>query len=76
MGMPVITLAEGGDRVTVEFNARYPDGNEYFVVSIAHLRDGLVAKEVTYWAEPFDPPEWRSQYVESIDADILRPGSE
>lgn len=66
MGMPVITLAEGGDRVTVESTAHYPGQGDFFVVTIAHIRDRKVIKEVTYWAEPFDPPDWRAQLVERI----------
>jgi hypothetical protein len=30
------------------------------------FRDGKVARETIYFADPFEPPEWRSQWVERI----------
>ena len=26
--------------------------------------DGLIHHEITYWAEPFESPAWRAQWVE------------
>jgi hypothetical protein len=36
-------------------------------VSIMEFRGGKVAREVLYFADPFDPPAWRSQWVEQMD---------
>jgi hypothetical protein len=36
-------------------------------VLIFKLRDGKIATEIGYWAEPFDGPEWRSAWVEPLD---------
>jgi hypothetical protein len=33
-------------------------------VSIMEFRDGKVARETQYFAEPFDAPDWRAQWVE------------
>ena len=34
------------------------------VVTIMGFKDGKVAHETHYYADPFEPPEWRSQWVE------------
>ena len=36
------------------------------VVTIMEFRDGKVTHETHYYADPFEPPEWRSQWVERI----------
>jgi hypothetical protein len=35
-------------------------------VSVIELRDGKVAKETDYFAQPFQAPQWRSQWVERM----------
>ena len=35
-------------------------------VSIMELRDGKVARETHYFADPFEPPEWRARWVERM----------
>ena len=35
-------------------------------VSIMEFRDGKVIHETQYFAEPFDPPAWRAQWVEKM----------
>ncbi|MGA6922208.1 MAG: hypothetical protein WBY22_04725 [Nitrososphaeraceae archaeon] len=42
------------------------DGRRVNVVTIMEFRDGKVAHETHYYADPFEPPEWRSQWVERI----------
>ena len=34
---------------------------------LLELRDGKIWRETTYWAEPFDAPAWRRQWVEPLD---------
>jgi hypothetical protein len=34
------------------------------MVSIGKFRDGKLAEETSYFAAPFDPPEWRQPFVE------------
>jgi hypothetical protein len=34
---------------------------------LIEFRDGKIWKETRYYAEPFDPPPWRAQWVEPID---------
>ena len=42
------------------------DGRPVNAVSIMEFRDGKVARETYYFGDPFEPPEWRSQWVERI----------
>jgi hypothetical protein len=39
------------------------DGRPVYVVAVMEFRDGKVAHETHYYADPFEPPEWRSQWV-------------
>ena len=57
-------LGEGNLWVT-ELVITY-DGRPVNVVTIMEFRDGKVAHETHYYADPFEPPEWRSQWVERI----------
>ena len=42
------------------------DGGPVNAVTIMEFRDGRVAHEILYFVYPFEPPEWRSQWVERI----------
>jgi ketosteroid isomerase-like protein len=55
----------GGDLWVTEYVITY-DGNPVNVVSIMEFRDGKVARETHYFADPFDAPEWRAQWVERM----------
>jgi hypothetical protein len=68
----LVRVAGAGDTWTAEWANRYPDGSEWLVVDIVELKDGGVIRETTYWAPPFDPPEWRRAHVE-LDHGALRP---
>jgi hypothetical protein len=39
----------------------------YDVANIVEFRDGRIWRETRYYAAPFDPPDWRSQWVEPIE---------
>jgi hypothetical protein len=62
-------IAGSGDTWWGEGRARYPNGSNWHVASMYQLRHGRVYREITYWAEPFDPPAWRAQWVEPIEPD-------
>ena len=57
-------LGEGNLWVT-ELVITY-DGRPVNVVTIMEFRDEKVAHETHYYADPFEPPKWRSQWVERI----------
>jgi ketosteroid isomerase-like protein len=58
------SLAAGDDLVVLELDLTYADGSVYQAVSILEMRDGRVARETDYFAEPFPAPQWRAQWVE------------
>lgn len=61
---PIVQISDTGDLLTMEGKGMWPDGKVYHWVSIIEYRDGLVWRETQYFAEPFDPPEWRAEFVE------------
>lgn len=68
-GLPTMrfrrTLA-GGDLAVLELELTYADGSRYLGVSVIELRDGKIAKETDYFAQPFQAPQWRAQWVERM----------
>ena len=42
-------------------------GRIYNVVDIIELRDGRIFRETRYYADPFEAPAWRAQWVERIN---------
>jgi ketosteroid isomerase-like protein len=59
------TLA-GGDLAVLEVELTYGDGSRYLGVSVIELRDGKVVRETDYFAQPFQAPQWRAQWVERM----------
>jgi SnoaL-like domain len=43
------------------------EGRVYNVVLIVELRDGKWWRDTRYYAEPFEAPEWRAQWVERME---------
>jgi hypothetical protein len=54
-----------GDLWVTEYVIRY-EGQSVQTVSIMEFRDGKVSRETQYFAEPFDAPAWRAQWVERV----------
>ncbi len=48
---------------TIDYGQGDPPWNS---VSIVELRDGKIARQTDYFGEPFQAPEWRSQWVERM----------
>ncbi|HZD77498.1 MAG TPA: nuclear transport factor 2 family protein [Acidobacteriaceae bacterium] len=55
----------GGDLWVTEFILTY-DGKPSYTVSIMEFRNGKVVHETQYFADPFEAPAWRSQWVQQI----------
>lgn len=36
------------------------------VITFSTIRDGKIWKQIEFWPEPFEAPEWRAQWVEEI----------
>ncbi len=54
-----------GDLWVNEYVIRY-DGRPVHVVGIMEFRDGKVFRERIYFGDPWEPPEWRAQWVEPL----------
>jgi len=63
-GNTPMRVAGSGDFWWSEWRIEYPNGEAYVVVDLIELRDGLVHRETTYWAAPFDAPAWRAPWVD------------
>ncbi|HEX6208121.1 MAG TPA: nuclear transport factor 2 family protein [Actinomycetota bacterium] len=69
--LPTITprrMVSGGDLVVAEASLDYGGGTVYATVFIFELRDGKIERETAYWSEPFEPPDWRSRWVQVAGA--------
>jgi hypothetical protein len=60
----VARVVGSGDFWWGEWRMTYPDGKVYLCISLLELRDGRIWREIAYWAEPFEAPDWRRPYVE------------
>ena len=54
-----------GELWITEYRIAYDD-KPVHAVSIMEFRDDRVERETHYFADPFEPPEWRARWVESI----------
>jgi ketosteroid isomerase-like protein len=66
--LPTITLRRllsEGNLCVAEAQLDY-GGVAYDCVFIFEMRDGRITKETAYWAQPFEPPEWRADLVERM----------
>lgn len=55
-----------GDLGILEMALDYPDGGIYNACEIVHFRDGKIANVTAYFGQPFEAPDWRSQWVERM----------
>jgi len=55
----------GGDLWVTELVLSY-DSKPFYTVSIMEFRGDKVARETQYFADPFEAPAWRKQWVERI----------
>ena len=58
----------GGDTFVIEGTIDYGDGIPVSYVGIGEVRDGKVAKMTEYFANPFEAPAWRADFVEKMEA--------
>jgi hypothetical protein len=46
------------------------DGDRFHVIVIHQWRDGLVVRETSYYAAPFQAPAWRAKWVEQAPSAV------
>ena len=64
-GFNVRRILGVGDLWITEYTIDY-QGRPAFTVSIMEFRSGKVVHETQYFAEPFEAPTWRSEWVQKI----------
>jgi hypothetical protein len=57
----------GGDIFTIEGTIDYGDGVPVSYVGIGEAQDGKVRKMTEYFANPFEAPAWRADFVERME---------
>jgi len=57
----------GGDTFVVEGTIDYGDGIPVSYVSIGEMRGDKIARVTEYFANPFEAPAWRADYVEKME---------
>lgn len=65
--LPKVTprrVSGSGDVWVLEASLDYGDGEPYQGVFLFQMRNGLIAREIAYWAKPFPAPAWRAPWVE------------
>ena len=56
----------GGDTFMIEGTIDYGDGVPVSYVGIGEARDGKIVRMTEYFANPFEAPAWRADYVEMM----------
>jgi hypothetical protein len=64
-GFEVKRIVGAGDLWVTEYTIHYQE-RRAFTVSIMEFREGKVVHETQYFADPFEAPEWRRQWVQKI----------
>ncbi len=59
-----LRIEGSGDVYTYVGNVRYANGETWQMIAIIELRAGKIARMTTWYAAPFDAPEWRAPLVE------------
>jgi len=57
----------GGDVFVVEGTIDYGDGVPVRYVGVGEVRDGKIARMTEYFANPFEAPAWRADFVERME---------
>jgi SnoaL-like protein len=57
----------GGDIFVIEGTIDYGDGVPVSYVGIGELRDGKIVRQTDYFANPFEAPAWRADFVERME---------
>jgi hypothetical protein len=66
--MTLRRIVKPGQAWVVEGTIDYGDGTPVSIVSILETdADGKITRQTDYFANPFDAPEWRRQWVEQME---------
>ncbi len=59
----ILRMIATGDIVVSEVRLEHKD-ELVFAISFFEFKDDRIYRETDYWPEPYEPPAWRSQWVE------------
>ena len=59
-----LRIEGSGDTYTYVATVQYPNGETWQMIVIVELRGGRIARQTTWYAAPFEAPEWRAPFVE------------
>ena len=60
----MLRIEGSGDVYTYVGSVLYPNGQTWQMIAVIELRAGQIAKMTTWYAAPFDAPDWRAPFVE------------
>jgi len=60
-------MVGGGDVFVIEGTIDYGDGIPVSYVGVGEVRDGKVSRMTEYFANPFEAPAWRADFVERME---------
>lgn len=63
-----LRIEGSGDVYTYVGAVRYATGETWQMIQIVELRQGKIATTTSWFAAPFEAPEWRAPYVERFPA--------
>jgi len=66
-GFKALRVAGSGEHFTATGRVRYANGEEWHLVQLLEVRDGRIRQVISYFAEPFEAPEWRAAFREPTD---------
>lgn len=62
----VMRIEGSGNVYTYAGRITYSNGETWYMIVIAELKNGKIAKADTWYAAPFEAPAWRAQWVERM----------
>jgi hypothetical protein len=58
-----LKVQDVGERVVSSIKTRYPDGSDWYTVSVFTFFKRKISKQVLYFAPVMAAPEWRAHWV-------------
>ena len=58
----VVRVEGSGEQFTATGRVRYPDGTQWHLVQLLEVRGGRISQVTSYFAEPFEAPDWRAPF--------------
>jgi hypothetical protein len=62
----MVRVSGADDVHTAIVKLRYPGGEEWFMVALIELKDGLIYRATSFFAPIYEPPDWRRAWVEVV----------